>query len=238
MSVLIWVLVALGLLGLLMLLVVGNSGKSFKPGQFLGPEDVIEGGLFVIAFTIVLLPLYPVYVLSVAIWRRFHPPVVLPVREDDPVWNRNVNRKMIEESYLAVQQAWMARDPDSVKELVGPDLYADLKRECDRLTARHEVNTRQDIQIQESHVHDVKISDSKTADGKAAMVYHLDAAVHGTITNYVTSEADDRITAGSSARQEFKEKLQFDRKAGSTEHWVMLSWSGLPHSKDAEVTPR
>lgn len=124
---LIWALVALSLLGLLLLLFTVNSNNT-RGVRFIRLDDFLSEGLmyavFMVAFMIVVLPLYPIYALLAAVWHKYHPPaapVTLPVEGDDPIWGRTVNRKLVEVAFLAVQQAWMQRETESLKAFVGSE---------------------------------------------------------------------------------------------------------------------
>ncbi len=228
-------IVALALLGLLCLFGVKKSSINTSQNLgFIGLDDIIEGGLFFIVVMILLLPLYPLYLLVVAVWQHFHPIKPLPVKGDDPVWGRNVNEKVVKDAFLAVQQAWMNRNPTSVKDLIGPSLYEDLQAECDRLTAQHEINTRQDIQITAVYVHDERVDDYKLSDGTHAITYYLEVKIGGAMTNVTRQEGDGQITAGLPDPHPFEENMQFARGPGEAGHWTMVTMAGLPHTKQSK----
>lgn len=225
MNELLWAVIALGVLGFLMMLGFGKSQNNLMPGAFTSFEDVIEGGLVMIVVMIVLLPLYPFYLLIVAIWRYYHPIKLLPVHGDDPVWGRTVNEKLARDTFLAVQQAWTARNPAPVQDLLFPGLYADLQAECDRLTAQHEVNSRQDITLTEVYVHD-----------ENAAKHSFQVKIAGAMTNVTRREADGQITAGLPDPHPFEENLEFDQGPGADGRWLLGSIASLPHPKPVKKT--
>ncbi len=227
---LLWAVVALALLGVLLLLGLAKSPYDFRPSGLRGLEDIFEAGLFGAGFIVVCLilavPLYPFYLLGMVVWRRFHPP--LPVEGDDPLWGRNVNRKVVEAAFLAVQHAWMKRSPDAARQLVSSDLYTALARECERLTAQHDVNMRQDIHVQDISLSDERI-DKTTVAGKDNFAYSFKATIRGTMTNFITNTSTDEIKAGSSTPQAFEEKLEFSRRPNDGDRWQMTSVTGWPY---------
>lgn len=228
---LIWAVIALAVLGLLLLLGFGTRRNNLMPSAFITLEDMVEGGLLFIALMIILLPLYPLYLLIAAVWQYFHPIKPLPVKGDDPVWGRDVNEKVTKDAFLAVQQAWMERNPRPIRDLVGDDVYDDLQAECDRLTAQHEINTRQDIQITEVYVHDEHVDDYKLSDGTHAITYYLEVKIGGAMTNVTRREEDGQITAGLPDPHPFEENMQFARGSGEADRWIMVTMAGLPHAK-------
>ena len=229
---LLWALIALGVLGLLIMLGFGKSQNNLMPSGFISFEDVIEGGLFAVAFMILMLPLYPLYALGAVVWHKLHPPMVLDVHGADPLWGRDVNRKVVEEAFRAVQQAWTNKNPSIAKDYIGPDLLADLQRECARLTAQHETTTHQDIQIGDIDIQNERIDDYKMSNGKHIISYYLDAAIHGAMTNVTRRDEDGQITAGLPDPHPFGETMQFARGPGDAGHWLMVTSSGIPHTKD------
>ena len=230
---------ALFVLGLVLLMVICSGGYGKSSYSHLRLDNIARGlvpdslayAAFVVVFMIVALPFYPFYVLGAAVWHKYHPPVVpvpLPVEGDDPIWGRNVNRKRVEEIFRAVQQAWMQRETESLKEFVSADVRADLRQVCHLLKAHYEVNTRQDIHITEINIHDEKINDDKWGDHSHSISYHFAATIRGTMTNFTTREQDGQLTAGSSDPQAFEEKMQFSRSTGSTDPWCLVKSSGVP----------
>jgi hypothetical protein len=229
----------LGIVAVVLLLLFSMFAVSRTTGgrTYFNLDDSIEAVLFGVAFMLVASPFILIWlgIRKAWSWYKYEPPPPpppLPVEGDDPVWGRNVNRKLAEEAFTALRLARMKRDPNIARDFISEYLYGDLKYECDGLIARHEVNTREDIQLKEIVIHDENIDDQKMSGGEHSINWFFHATIRGTMTNYVAGEEDGRITAGSPDPQEFEEKMGFVRGPEPSDHWKIIWLPGLPPSKD------
>lgn len=101
MSPIIWGIIALVLLFVLSLFAKNRFDIGGKVDIF-NVDDLMSSGLTGCLFGIIFFPFFVIYGL---IW----PEVRLPVEGDDPTWGRNVNRKVAEELFLAIQKARVGR---------------------------------------------------------------------------------------------------------------------------------
>lgn len=235
MTELLWAAVALILLSVLILLGLGNNRIGGLRGSgFTSLDDLIEGGLFMLALCIVGAPLILLWMGGAAIWKKYHPPVVpppLPVEGDDPVWGRNVTRKIVERAFLAVQEALTKRDPALAKPFISEYVFYDLQAECERLSAKLPINPRGPVQLDEIEVLNERIDDFKISSGRHAIHYYLDAAVRGTKGSLTSEETNRQSTVSHTDVQKFETKLQFARGPGNDGHWCLVGYPELPKSK-------
>ena len=109
------------------------------------------------------------------------PPVVpppLPVQGDDPVWGRNVTRKIVERAFLAVQEALTKRDPVLAKPFISEGTFSmTCRRNASGGARSSPINPRGPVQLDEIEVLNERIDDFKISSGRHAIHYYLDATV-------------------------------------------------------------
>ena len=231
MTELLWALVALILLSVLILLGLTNRRAGLHSSGFSSLDELMEGGLFMLAFFVLAAPLLLLWTLGEAIWKKYHPPVVLPVEGDDPLWGRNVNRKLVERAFLAVQGALSARDPALAQPFLSQTLGDDLRAECERLAAQPPVAPRGQVQLEEIDVRNERIHDCKLSSGKHIVTYYLDANVRGTRGACPGDQTDGQPSAGPADVRKVEMKLEFGRAPGNDQPWRLLTYPELPSRK-------
>lgn len=214
MKELLWATVALLALLILTLITLGlRSVPANKIG--LGVGNVFEDGLLFGVFSIAFAPFYLIWMGAQSVWFRVHPPTGLPVESDDPVWSRKTNRAVVEDAFLAVQQARVNHNPDLAKRFIGQDLYQHLRRECSDADKRGENRVLRQVRIK-----DIIFSD-ESLDRQHRLCYF-----NVTVTGAISSAPNDDH---SESETEFEAQLQFARALPEVQdaHWQLMSMSGL-----------
>jgi len=214
MKELLWATVALLALLILTLITLGlRSVPANKIG--LGVGNVFEDGLLFGVFAIAFAPFYLIWMGAQAVWFRVYPPTGSPVEGDDPVWNRKTNRAVVEDAFLAVQQAKIDRNPNLAKKFISQDLYKRLRRECSDADKPGENRVRRQVRIKNI------IFTDESLDRQHRLCY-FSVTVNGAISGAPNDDHNETET-------EFEAQLQFARALPEVQdaHWQLMSISGL-----------
>lgn len=77
------------------------------------------------------------------------------VRQMDPGFDPQAFAERASDIFFKLQAAWMARDMASVKDLVTPEMYGALQKDCDRLRQERRVNRLENIAVRSVEVTEV-----------------------------------------------------------------------------------
>lgn len=136
-----WSVIGWGVAALILLFILSLFGLRTRFGptnqiDIFNIDDLMSGGLVGCLFGIIALPAIVIWA-GISRLRNGPPPpkvpVVLPVEGDDPVWGRNVNRKVAENAFLKLPEALITCDPKIAKPYIDEFVYARLRKKCQSL---------------------------------------------------------------------------------------------------------
>lgn len=128
------------------------------------------------------------------------------------LWDERVIKKRIEEVFFRVQQAWMERNQDLVKDCVSERLYQKHKIQTGQMLQNKRKNILEQINLIEAKV--VEVLDFKD-DTKDSLWIHIS----GSMIDYTIDERSHRIISGKKDKIEtFEELWKFVR--GPTD-WLL-----------------
>lgn len=138
----------------------------------------------------------------------------------DSFWNFEQMRDHAKNVFFDMQEAWMNRDIDSVKDLITPRLYNDYKKQLERMKSHHEKNILSGI-----HVSNVKIIGCEDYLDNSNDCYV--AHIKGNMLDYTINERTNQII-----RNEDKE----DQRFTDTYHFIRKDNQWLLNHIDNEVS--
>ncbi len=108
--------------------------------------------------------------------------------------------------FFNVQAAWMARDMASVRDLLAPELYEELQKECERLRAERRLNRLENIAVRSAEV-----TEAWQESGRDYVTVRLLA----NLLDYTVDEVTNEVVEGSrTAPVKFEEYWTFVRPVG------------------------
>ena len=108
--------------------------------------------------------------------------------------------------FFRVQGAWTARDMAAVRDLLTPDMYATLQKDCDRLRAERRVNRLENIAVRS-----VAVTEAWQEGGQDFVTVGLLAS----LLDYTTDESGTQVLEGSRTEPvKFEEFWTFVRPVG------------------------
>lgn len=186
-------MVALSGLLALLLIALGLRFQSLNKTS-LGVSNIFEDGLLFGIFAILFAPIYLAWMGAQSLWHRLRPPQALSTDDDDPVWGRQINRRVVETAFLAVQEARNNHNPSIAKRFISQELYKQLRRECERAKTNHEI---------ESGKSEVKVNNIVFAEERIDREHFLcyfNATVNAT-----------RVGDADALPENFEQRLEFAR---------------------------
>jgi hypothetical protein len=234
MSTVIW-----GIVALLLIFFVGM----FATRRTTGGSNVFEfgrlfgGSVYQTIFVIILLPFLLVGMAARNFWlwaraKPAPPPPPLPVEGDDPIWSRERNKKLARDAFLAIEKARSARNPELAGDVLEDLIFVDLQAESDGFIARHEINTRNNIDLEEIVIHKERVDDQEMSGGTHSINWYFDAELRGTMTNFVSRENDGALICGSQEPQTFAVNMEFARTPAPTCRWRVSYLRGVPRAEN------
>lgn len=108
--------------------------------------------------------------------------------------------------FFNVQTAWMARDMASVRDLLAPELYEELQKECERLRAERRLNRLENIAVRSAEV-----TEAWQESGRDYVTVRFLA----NLLDYTVDEVTNEVIEGSrTAPVKFEEYWTFVRPVG------------------------
>jgi predicted lipid-binding transport protein (Tim44 family) len=107
--------------------------------------------------------------------------------------------------FFKVQAAWMTRDMASVRNLLTPEMYATLQKDCDRLRAERRVNRLENIAVRS-----VELTEAWQESGQDFATVHFLA----NLLDYTTDEGGQVLEGSRVEPVKFEEFWTFARPVG------------------------
>ena len=130
----------------------------------------------------------------------------------DPMWEKSHLKKRVEKTFFRVQEAWMERDQDKIRDCVSERLYRKHKLQTDIMMKNHEKNILSSIDLIEFFI--VELLDFKDDNKDSFWVY-----IKGSMIDYTINEKTNNVIKGKKDEVEtFTELWKFAR---SGSEWVL-----------------
>lgn len=162
-------------------------------------------------YTFFLLILYPfilawsVITTCFLLWKNWKSKAAIRSASKDPIWDFNSIKARIEEVYFRVQDAWMERDQNLVKDCISPRLYQKHKLQTDMMIKKGTKNILEDVNLMSARI--VEVLDFKN-DSKDQFWIVL----KGSMIDYTINESSKKTLRGSKTQTEkFSELWKFVR---------------------------
>jgi predicted lipid-binding transport protein (Tim44 family) len=108
--------------------------------------------------------------------------------------------------FFKVQGAWMGRDMSPVRELLSPEMYEAMQKDCERLRAEHRIDRLENIAVRS-----VEVTEAWQESGRDYVTVHFLASM----LDYTVDERTDQVIKGSRSEPvKFEEYWTFVRPAG------------------------
>jgi predicted lipid-binding transport protein (Tim44 family) len=128
------------------------------------------------------------------------------IRQMDSTFDPERFAATASERFRTIQTAWAARDMGVVRDLMTPDLYETMQKECDRLRAERRIN-----RLEHLTVHTVQVTEAWQETGQDFVTVHILAS----LLDYTIDETSHQVVAGSrDATVQFEEYWTFVRPVG------------------------
>jgi hypothetical protein len=138
--------------------------------------------------------------------------LISEISSQDTTWNYDQMIEYANDIFLRMQNAWMERNMDLVKDIVTERLYLDYQKQLDWQKVKHEQNRLEDIEIKKSRIigmedHEGKVQDTFT-------VY-----IKGKMVDYIVSDKTGRIYTNSSKSTKLFVDLYFFIR--NNDNWLL-----------------
>jgi predicted lipid-binding transport protein (Tim44 family) len=128
------------------------------------------------------------------------------IRQMDSAFDPARFTETASEAFFQIQAAWMARDMQPVRDLMTPEMYETMAKECDRLRAERRVNRLENIAVRSTEV-----TEAWQENGQDFVTVRTLAS----LLDYTVEEGTDRVLEGSrTAPVKFEEYWTFTRPVG------------------------
>jgi predicted lipid-binding transport protein (Tim44 family) len=108
--------------------------------------------------------------------------------------------------FFKIQAAWTARDMGAVRDVLTPEMYETLQKECERLRAERRINRLENIAVRT-----VEVTEAWQESGQDFITVHFLAS----LLDYTVDETSNQVMAGSrTAPVKFEEYWTFVRPVG------------------------
>jgi len=174
---------------------IGGGGGNFK----------LIGFIITIIYSIVIS-----IVLFVKIKKS--PEAVEQVSEKDFSWDYDELRHHAKKIFLKMQDAWMCRNIDAVKEIITENLYADYKVQLDEMKKNNEMNVLSSIEVKKIRI--IGCEDYME-DSHDRFIAHIQGEMIDYTINEVTGDIIDNSTMET---EDFTDTYHFIRK---DKEWVL-----------------
>ncbi|HEY6913587.1 MAG TPA: Tim44-like domain-containing protein [Paludibacter sp.] len=174
---------------------IGGGGGNFK----------LIGFIITIIYSIVIS-----IVLFIKIKKS--PETVDQVSENDLSWDYDELRHHAKKTFLKMQDAWMFRNIDAVKEIITENLYDDYKVQLEEMKKNNEMNVLSSIEVKKIRI--IGCEDYME-DSHDRFIAHI----HGEMIDYTIDEVTgDVIDNSTMETQDFTDTYHFIRK---DKEWVL-----------------
>jgi predicted lipid-binding transport protein (Tim44 family) len=110
------------------------------------------------------------------------------------------------DTFFKVQSAWMARDMTPVRDLLTPEMYETLQKDCDRLRAEHRIDRMENIAVRS-----VDVTEAWQESGRDYVTVYFLASM----LDYTIDERTNQVVEGSRSEPvKFEEYWTFVRPVG------------------------
>jgi predicted lipid-binding transport protein (Tim44 family) len=110
------------------------------------------------------------------------------------------------EAFFTIQSAWMARDMGAVRDLLTPEMYETLHKECERMRVERRVNRLENIAVRA-----IEVTEAWQENGQDFVTVHFLAS----LLDYTVEEASNQVLEGSRTTPvKFEEYWTFTRPVG------------------------
>lgn len=131
--------------------------------------------------------------------------------EIDSTWNYKEFRQTIEDTFFAVQKAWMERNQDISRCFISKALYEEYNTKCEWMKLRHEKNILKRIHL--SDALPVEIDDEEGDKDDMIWVY-----IRAKMVDYIIDDRTKKFISGSILASSFEEYWKFIKENGT---WVL-----------------
>lgn len=176
----------------------GGHGHGGGGGPF-GFIGLIIWGLYTVVLTVVLF------------WKKKSALKVIAVAKDD-IWNLEHMQQTVENTFYAMQDAWMERDLLKLSKIISCSFYNNNDWQLQNMKANHEKNILENITISSIQIISCR-------DYREDYLDTFSAFIKGTMIDYTIDDRSGEIIKGSSTNTEkFKDLYVFTRDENT---WVL-----------------
>ena len=127
------------------------------------------------------------------------------IRQMDAAFSPQQLTETASDVFFKVQAAWMARDMASARDLLTPEMYATLQKDCDRLRAERRVNRLESVAVRS-----VELTEVWQETGQDFATVRFLAS----LLDYTTDEAGQVVEGSRTEPVKFEEFWTFARPVG------------------------
>ncbi len=170
----------------------GGSGSGKGGGGIFG---LIIWGIYTIIITVVLI-VKTISSKNIISWAS----------KKDHFWDANKMKAHAKSMFFSMQQAWMDRNIDSVKELITEELYEDYKQQLAFMTNSKEINMLESIDVSSIRIISCEDFNDNTKDSFIAYI-------KGSMIDYTIYEKTKRVKKNHKKEvEDFKDTYHFVRQ--------------------------
>jgi predicted lipid-binding transport protein (Tim44 family) len=128
------------------------------------------------------------------------------IRQMDSAFDPGRFTDIAADVFFKIQAAWMSRDMSAVRDLLTPEMYEALQKDCERLRTEHRVDRMENISIRS-----VDVSEAWQESGQDFVTVRLLAS----LLEYTVDERSNEVVTGSRTTPvKFEEYWTFTRPVG------------------------
>lgn len=128
------------------------------------------------------------------------------VRQMDAIFDPGAFTDTASDLFFKIQAGWAARDMGSARDLLTPEMYAELQKECDHLRAQRRINRLENIAVRSAEVTEVWQEGGQD---------YVTVRFLANLLDYTVDEATSQVVEGSRTEPvKFEEYWTFVRPVG------------------------
>ena len=128
------------------------------------------------------------------------------IRQMDSAFDPRRFTETATDVFFTIQAAWTARDMGAVRDVLTPEMYETLQKDCERLRAERRVNRLENIAVRT-----VEVTEAWQESGQDFVTVHFLAS----LLDYTVDEASNQVMTGSRTEPvKFEEYWTFIRPVG------------------------
>ncbi len=131
--------------------------------------------------------------------------ILKQIDDSDSIWDKKQLFTRVSDVYYTVQQAWMQKDLDTLKDYLSDSLYENWKTKIEWMDLRNEKNILDRVKLKKADI--VSVYDAKNDDHDMIWV-----CIEGSMIDYTLKLDTNEIKQGSKKNQTFIEYWKFIRK--------------------------